>query len=110
MTWSTKYLAAATSLLALMIAFFFPQLQVLKGLELVLRGSDISLGSASLGQYHDLCLSGAEYSFVGLGRGAIRICPQAEMIYMSFQVLLYISALLLVLNLVNMAVSKQESK
>jgi hypothetical protein len=106
MSHPTKDLAALFSLLSLIIAITFPEIQILKSLDLYpVSGVGDHL---SLSQYNVMCQNGAEHSFLGLDMSLVKICPYVELMYSAFQIMSFFSAFLLISCLLNIMISKKD--
>ena len=104
MSHPTKDLAALFSLCALLIALIFPQVQILRSIDMN-NGSRTGGDHLSLSQYDVMCNNGAEASFIGLDLTLVKVCPYVELMYSAFQVLSLLSALLLIACFLNIRLS-----
>jgi len=107
MSHPTKDLAALFSLCALLIALVFPQLQILRSIDMN-NGSRTGADHLSLSQYDVLCNNGAEASFIGLDLTLVKVCPYVENLYSAFQILSLLSAVLLIVCFLNILLSKTD--
>jgi hypothetical protein len=106
MSHPTRDLAALFSLLSLLISLTFPEILILKSLDLYpVSGEGDHL---SLSQYNVMCQNGAEHSFLGLDISLVRICPYIGLLYSSFQLLACVSASLLIACVLNILISKKD--
>jgi hypothetical protein len=105
MSHPTKVMAAVFSLLALLIALIFPQLQILKSLAMF-SGSGTVVDHLSLSQYGAMCMNDAEHSFIGLDMTLVKICPYVELMQFAFQVISFFSVFLLIASFLNILLSE----
>jgi len=107
MSHPTKVMAALFSLFSLLIALIFPQLQILRSLD-IYSVSGTGAEHLSLSQYGVMCNNGSEHSFLGLGMSLVKICPYVEFMYYAFQIMSFFSAFLLIACLLNILISKND--
>ena len=104
MSHPTKDLATLFSLCALLIALIFPQLQILRSIDMY-NVSGTGGDHLSLSQYDVMCNNGAEASFIGLDLTLVKVCPYVEALYSAFQILSLLSGFLLIACSLNILLS-----